>query len=88
MEDTLFAGAVMDRIGSHFTVSCDSSHFAQNLYRMAANDMFGFMQDNDATHYHRLMNFGLEKDIRYCLTPDLAQVLPLFHGDRLIASKD
>ena len=88
MEDTLFAGAVMDRIGSHFTVSCDSSHFAQNLYRMAAKDMFGFMKDNDATHYHRLMNFGLEKDIRYCLTPDLAPVLPLFHDDRLIASKD
>lgn len=85
MEDTLFAGAVVNRIGSHFTVSCDSSHMAENLYRQAAADLFGFMKSNDASHYHRLMNYGLEKDIRYCLTPDLAPVLPLFHGDRLIA---
>jgi 2-phosphosulfolactate phosphatase len=46
------------------------------------------MKANDASHYHRLMNYGLEKDIRYCLTADQAPVLPLFHGDRLIASKD
>ncbi len=88
MEDTLFAGAVVNRIRSHFSVSCDSSHFAENLFRLAENDLFAFMKANDASHYHRLMNYGLEKDIRYCLTADQAPVLPLFHGDRLIASKD
>lgn len=88
MEDTLFAGAVVNRIRSHFTVSCDSSHIAENLFRLAENDLFAFMKANDASHYHRLMNYGLEKDIRYCLTADQAPVLPLFHGDRLIASKD
>jgi 2-phosphosulfolactate phosphatase len=86
MEDTLFAGAVVDRIRPHFKVSCDSSHFAENLYRLAGIDLFEFMKANDATHYHRLMNYGLERDIRYCLTSDQAPVLPLFHGDRLIDS--
>ena len=88
MEDTLFAGAVLDSISEYFAVSCDSSHFARNLYRTAAKDLFGFMKANDATHYHRLMNFGLENDIRYCLTPDQSPVLPLFNGDRLIAFRD
>lgn len=85
MEDTLFAGAVVNRVRSHFTVSCDSSHFAENMFRLAEPDLFGFMKANDASHYHRLMNYGLEKDIRYCLTPDGAPVLPLFRGDRLVA---
>ena len=86
MEDTLFAGAVISRIKEHFTIHCDSSHFAVNLYHLANPDLFGFMQKNNATHYHRLMNFGLEKDIRYCLTEDQANVLPVFQGDRLVIS--
>lgn len=86
MEDTLFAGAVISRIKEHFTIHCDSSHFAVNLYHLASPDLFGFMQKNNATHYHRLMNFGLEKDIRYCLTEDQANVLPVFQGDRLVIS--
>jgi 2-phosphosulfolactate phosphatase len=30
------------------------------------------------------MNYGLEKDIRYCLSADMANILPVFRGDRLI----
>lgn len=86
MEDTLFAGAVISRIKEYFSIKCDSSHFAENLYHLASPDLFGFMHKNNATHYHRLMNFGLEKDIRYCLTNDLANVLPVFQGDRLVLS--
>lgn len=84
LEDSLFAGAVIDRIGSHFDIRCDSSHMVHNLYRRASADLYEFMKANDATHYHRLTNFGLEKDIRYCLSPDGANVLPVFKGDRLV----
>ncbi|NDC76282.1 MAG: 2-phosphosulfolactate phosphatase [Chitinophagia bacterium] len=84
MEDTLFAGAVIDRIGRHFHLNCDSSHFALNLYRQAEPDLFGFMQENQASHYNRLMGFGLEKDIRYCLSTDKANILPIFRNDRLV----
>ena len=41
------------------------------------------MKKNEASHYHRLMNFGLEKDIRYCLTTDVDNVLPLFKDGKL-----
>ena len=86
MEDTLFAGAVISRIKNHFSINCDSSHFAENLYKLAQPDLFEFMKVNDASHYHRLMGYGLEKDIRYCLTADQANVLPQFHGDKLIVA--
>ncbi len=84
IEDTLFAGAVMSRIKDHFSVSCDASHIAQCLYQNAKPDLYQFMKDNDASHYHRLTDFGLEKDIRHCLTQDLANVLPYYVDERLI----
>jgi 2-phosphosulfolactate phosphatase len=42
------------------------------------------MKKNDASHYHRLMGFGLEKDIRYCLSADEANVLPLYKDGKLV----
>ncbi len=84
MEDMLFAGAVISRIGKHFSINCDSSHLAETIYNNAEKDLFGFMKKNDASHYHRLMGFGLEKDIRYCLTADGANVLPQYEEGKLI----
>ncbi len=85
IEDTLFAGSVVARIRDHFSVNCDSSHIAENLYTMAQPDMYEFMKKNDASHYHRLTNFGLERDIRHCLTADLANVLPEYLNGKLVA---
>jgi 2-phosphosulfolactate phosphatase len=84
LEDTMFAGAVISTIKSHFNILCDSSAIAENIYLEAGEDRFGFMKNRNATHYHRLMKYGLEKDIRYCLTADAANVLPIFKGDRLV----
>jgi 2-phosphosulfolactate phosphatase len=84
MEDTLFAGAVVSRIKEHFTMNCDSSHMAECLYNSAKDDLYEFMKANDASHYHRLTGFGLERDIRHCLTPDLANVLPYYINERLV----
>lgn len=85
LEDSLFAGAVIDRIGHAFNINCDSSHMATSLYRQSRDDMFDFMRQNEASHYHRLMGFGLEKDIRYCLQPDGAPVLPIYSEGKLVA---
>jgi len=84
MEDMLFAGAVISNIGNHFSINCDSSHLAETIYRKAEKDLFGFMKKNNASHYHRLMGFGLEKDIRYCLTADGADVLPIYEEGKLV----
>jgi 2-phosphosulfolactate phosphatase len=84
IEDTLFAGAVIDRVAHQFDINCDASKLALNTYRQAKENLFGFMKENNASHYQRLTNYGLEKDIQYCLTPDQAPVLPIFRGDKLI----
>jgi len=51
---------------------------------MAKNDLYGFMKEKKASHYLRLSKYGLEKDIRYCLTPNTAPVLPFYEEGKLI----
>ena len=83
MEDTLFAGAVIDQIANAFTIHCDSSETAVQLYIQMKHDLIGSAQS--FTHYHRLVErFGLIEDIRFCLTPDAANVLPLYKDGLLI----
>jgi 2-phosphosulfolactate phosphatase len=85
IEDTLFAGAVIDRIGKNFSINCDSSQMATTMYNEAKNDMFEFMKLKNASHYQRLSGYGLEKDIRYCLTTDIANTTVVYEGGKLLA---
>ncbi len=87
IEDTLFAGAVINRVKEHFVVNCDSSQIAESLYNQAAGDVFTFMEMKNASHFQRLMTFGLEKDIRFCLTEDVANVLVIYEDGRLVKGK-
>lgn len=83
MEDTLFAGAVIAQIKESFTIHCDSSFTALNLYEAMKNDLVGHAPK--FTHYHRLVErFGLIEDIRFCLTPDVAPVLPVYRDGKLV----
>ncbi|MBC7626477.1 2-phosphosulfolactate phosphatase [Ferruginibacter sp.] len=84
IEDTLFAGAVISRIKEHFTINCDASQMAETMYKDARKDLFEFLKNKHASHYLRLSKFGLEKDIRYCLTEDAANVLCVYEGGKLV----
>lgn len=86
LEDTLFAGAVIHTIQKHFTIHCDSSLMAETLYSKYKNKLIEFAPK--MTHYHRLVErFGLIEDIQYCLTPDIANVLPVYTDGKLIVRK-
>ena len=84
IEDTLFAGAVINRIGKHFSINCDSSQMAAAMYKDAKKDKFEFMRSKNASHYKRLMGFGLENDIRYCLTEDAANSTVVYTEGKLL----
>lgn len=84
MEDSLFAGAVIEMIREHVSINCDASQIAESLYKEAKSDLFSFMEKHNASHYQRLMSFGLEKDIRYCLTLNTVDVLPVYDNGKLV----
>lgn len=88
VEDTLFAGAVINRIGKNFSINCDSSQIATAMYNDAKKDMYEFMKKKKASHYQRLSGFGLEKDIRYCFTEDLANVLVVYEEGKLVVGNN
>lgn len=83
LEDSLFAGAVINRIQAHFTIHCDSSLMASELYLSQKDNMKNFIRKT--THWHRLAAYGLEKDLEYCVTPDLANILPIYRNGDLVA---
>jgi len=87
IEDLLFAGAVINRVKNNFSINCDSSQIAETIYTNAKDDLFEFIKQKNASHYHRLNDYGLEKDIRYCLAPDIANVLPFYEDGKLIVHK-
>lgn len=86
LEDTLFAGAVINRIKKNFEIHCDSSLMAETMYNKHKNNLMGFA--TKLTHYHRLVErFGLIDDIRFCLTEDAANILPIYREGRLVVEQ-
>lgn len=81
IEDTLFAGAVIERVRDAFTIHCDSSLMASDMYTLHKQNMSGFIRKT--THWHRLAAYGLEKDLEYCVTPDQADILPYYQNGEL-----
>lgn len=82
-EDALFAGAVIAQVKEHFTIHCDSSLTAEMMYQQHKEDLHAFAPK--LTHYHRLVErFGLIEDIRFCFTPNVADVLVIYKDGKLL----
>ena len=83
LEDTLFAGAVVDKLMQEFSYSsnCDSAIASQHLYRLAKDDMFGFLENS--SHRKRLERLHIESDIEFCLTPNQTTAIPILKGESL-----
>jgi 2-phosphosulfolactate phosphatase len=82
LEDTLFAGAVIEKVKHDFIIHCDSSLMAENMYATQKKNLYTFIQKT--THWHRLASYGLEKELEYCVTTDVANVLPIYKNNALV----
>jgi 2-phosphosulfolactate phosphatase len=86
VEDMMFAGAVIHQVKKHFNISCDTSIIAELLYEKGKKDLFEFMKKNHASHYLRLHNFGVDEDMKFCLTPNLSPVVPVYKEGKLVVA--
>src|SRR5690349_465020 len=68
LEDTLFAGAVVEKLKDNFTPDCDASLAAQHLYHCAKGDMVKFLSASN--HVKRLNSLNSHQDMEFCLTVD------------------
>jgi 2-phosphosulfolactate phosphatase len=74
LEDTLFAGAVVDKLKDYLGLDCDAPLAAQHLYNLAKADMAKFL--SESSHVKRLNRLNIYKDFEFCLTVDEYKVLP------------
>jgi len=83
LEDTLFAGAIVELLKDQFEPECDAPVAAQHLYNQAAHDMVDFLKDS--SHVQRLARLNIYKDIEFCLTLDQYTVIPVLKEGVLVA---
>lgn len=76
LEDTLFAGALIDLLTDHIQLECDAPQASLLLYQQAKSNLFDFLKE--ASHVKRLANLQIFEDIKFCLTRDKYDVVPLF----------
>ncbi len=82
LEDTLFAGALVDALKDEYIIGEDSALMAMRAYQQAQNDLLGYVANS--SHVRRLQRLGIHKDIAYCLQRDLYDVVPVLRGSTLV----
>ena len=82
LEDTLFAGALVECLQDDFAFENDATLASLHLYQAAKSDVFNFLKQS--SHVRRLENLGIHEDIQFCLQHNLYEVLPVWRHDRLI----
>jgi 2-phosphosulfolactate phosphatase len=86
LEDTLFAGAVVNQLeGNNFKLD-DAAIAANDLYKAGKSDINIYLKKT--SHSERLKKLGIEKDIEFCLQVDLTTAIPVLQGEKLVRLKE
>ncbi len=83
LEDTLFAGAVVEQLQNDFTSADDSSVAALDMYQLAKGDLRGYLRKS--SHSARLIKLNIEEDVKFCLKLDVCRTIPVLAGEKIIA---
>lgn len=85
LEDTICAGAIADELltSGGFTSNEDSSIAAKYLFQSASKNYFGYLKSS--SHRRRLKKLNLNEDIKFCLTPNQFDIIPILNGKEIVA---
>jgi 2-phosphosulfolactate phosphatase len=80
LEDTLFAGALTERLldTGLFHADCDSAAASMDVWDLAKGDVLGYVEK--AAQRHRLKKLGLDDVIPYSFECDQVKAVPVFDG--------
>jgi len=87
LEDTICAGAIADNLIdiARYRSEEDSTIAAKHLFLAVRGSMFSFLKAS--SHRRRLRNLNLGEDIKYCLTPNTVNVVPVLHEGALMDAR-
>jgi 2-phosphosulfolactate phosphatase len=82
LEDTIFAGGVIEQLKADNYRLDDAAIAANDLYQLARHDLPAYLAKT--SHSERLKQLGIEKDIAFCLQVDITTAIPVLDGERLV----
>jgi 2-phosphosulfolactate phosphatase len=83
LEDTLFAGAVVQQVKGQFTIECDSALASEILYEASKTKLEEVVRKSShaqrfkATHHH-------EDDVHFCLQQNTMTLVPVMQGEYIV----
>lgn len=87
LEDTLFAGMLIESLKHTFTAGGDPALLAHYLYLRSNGDLTAILEDS--SHIQRLRRLGLQKDIDFCLTLNKYWLVPeMVNGEIVTYSRN
>ena len=88
LEDTVFGGALAERLAPDFDVtSSDATLAARHLWQQARPDLAAYLLQS--SHVRRLNSLEASQDFEFCLRIDeYAAVLPVWRGEKLMRNED
>lgn len=86
LEDTVFAGALVDKLKSDAYTLDDAAIAAEDLYLLAKDNLGSYL--SKSSHAERLKKLGIEEDIAFCLNVDITTAIPVLEGDNLVKLTD
>ncbi|MET3978156.1 2-phosphosulfolactate phosphatase [Mucilaginibacter sp. UYP25] len=82
LEDTLFAGAVIEQLKGNGFMLDDPAIAANDLFQIGKANIGQYL--SKTSHGERLKKLGIEKDIDFCLQVDLTTAIPVLEGEKLV----
>lgn len=84
LEDSLFAGALAQKLLGAYEITQDAALMTIDIYQNNKKDLLSFVKK--ASHVKRLANLNIIKDIEFCLQHSIYEVVPYFEQDKLITT--
>ena len=82
LEDTVFAGALAQKLSEQFETSDDATQGAMDLYSYSHPDLHDYLQR--ASHVLRFNTLHIETDLDVCLKINEAPVLPVYVNKSIV----
>ncbi len=82
LEDTLFAGALFEKLQNNFDTADDATFSALSIYKASKDNLLNTVLGS--SHAQRLEKYDIRKDIELCCTIDKYDVLPVLKNGLLV----
>ncbi|SMD36122.1 2-phosphosulfolactate phosphatase [Reichenbachiella faecimaris] len=84
MEDTLFAGALVELLYNSHNLACDTAHLSLKYYQSVKDNLLETVKNS--AHAKRLNKLHVIKDIEFCVKQSTYDIVLILEGKKLITT--